>query len=138
MRESKETEEKSFTRDTIMAIEHTRNGFIDVCRYLLDSRSNFVILGEFITDNLGIEFGKLRHGSSGTYFITVQNVIQKFLICKTKLFLRLKADFREHSHGPGHNRSKCGYLLNEMPDLTFNHLSDLETGILKDMKMSLF
>ena len=35
---------KSSTRDTNLAIEHIYNGLIDVCRYLLSSGFNFVML----------------------------------------------------------------------------------------------
>ena len=129
---------KSFARDTSMTIEHTCNGLIDVCRHLLDSGFNFVILGEFTTDYLETEFCKLRQGSGDTYFITVQNVIQKFHIHKTKLLLRLKVDVREYSHDPGHTCSKCGYMLDELACQTVDHLPDLENWYPKEIKMSLF
>lgn len=41
----------------------------------------------------------------------------------------------EYGHGPGHNCSKCGYVLDELACQTLDHLPDLETGFPKDTKM---
>ena len=51
---------KSLTRDTSLAIKHICNDLIDVCRYLLNSRFNFVLLGEFTADYLESELGTLK------------------------------------------------------------------------------
>ena len=68
-----------FTCDTSVAIEHTCNGLIDLCKYLLNNGFNFVMLGEFTTDNLENEIVKLKQGSSSSvYLITVQSIIEKF------------------------------------------------------------
>ena len=45
------------------------------------------MLGIFTTEYLEKEFGKLRQGSGGTYFITVQHIMEKVAIKKTKLLL---------------------------------------------------
>ena len=74
---------------------------------------------------------------NGAYFITVQNVIEKFHIEKTKLLLQLKIDFTEYNFEPGHACSKCGYLLHESACEIFDQLPDLEMSP-KFMKMSLF
>ena len=72
-----------FTCDTSVAIEHTCNGLIDLCKYLLNNGFNFVMLGEFTTDNLENEIVKLKQGSSSSvYLITVQSIIEKFHIKK--------------------------------------------------------
>ena len=49
----------------------------------------YVMLGKFTSDHIEKEFGKLRQGSGGTYFITVQQVLEKVAISKTKLMLQL-------------------------------------------------
>ena len=36
--------------------------------------------------------GKLMQGSRGTYFITIQNMIEKLRIEKSKFFLQIKGD----------------------------------------------
>ena len=46
--------------DGNVSIEQTRNGLTDLCRYLLNIGFNFIILEEFITDNLVKEFAELR------------------------------------------------------------------------------
>ena len=68
---------KQFTRDTAQAIHHTWCGIVSLCRSLLRVSHNYVLLGTFSTDPLEKEFGKLRQGSGGTYFITVQEIIEK-------------------------------------------------------------
>ena len=62
-----------------------------------DTSFNFVMLGEFTSDFLENEFGKLRQGSGGSYFISVQNVIERFHIEKTKRLLELMVDVSEYS-----------------------------------------
>ena len=51
---------KLFTRDTSLAIEHTCNGSVDLCKHLLTNGFDYVMLGEFTTDYLENEFGRLR------------------------------------------------------------------------------
>ena len=43
------------------------------------------MLGNFSTDPLEKEFSKLRQGSGGTYFITVQQILEKVNISEAKL-----------------------------------------------------
>ena len=119
-------------------MEHTCNGLVELCKFLLTSGFDYVMLGEFNTDYLENEFGKLRQCSGGAYFITVQNIIEKFHIEKTKLLLQLKIDVTEYNLEPGHGCSKCGYLLDESACEIFDTLPDLETSLSKDVKMSLF
>lgn len=68
------------------------------------------MLGIFTSDPLGKQFDKLRQGCGGTYFITVQQILEKVEIAKKKLLLNLDMNidgFSVHSIG------KCGYLLHE-------------------------
>ena len=78
---------KQFTRDAAQVIYHTRNGIISLCRSLLRVSHNYVLLGTFSTDPLEKEFEKLRQGSGGTYFLTVQQIIEKLNISKASLLL---------------------------------------------------
>ena len=73
---------KQFTRDTALAIHHTCNGIVSLCRSLLQVSHNYVLLGTFSTDPLEKEFEYLHQRSGGTYFITVQQIIEKVNICK--------------------------------------------------------
>ena len=76
---------KQFTRDTAQAGHHTCNGIVSLCRSLLRVSYNYVLLGTFSTDPLEKEFWKLRQGSGGTYFKTVQQIIEKVNISKAFL-----------------------------------------------------
>ena len=40
-------------------------------------------------------YGKLRQGSGGTSFITVQQIIEKVTVNKTKLILKLDVDIKK-------------------------------------------
>ena len=61
---------------------------------ILDSKESFkyVVLGIFLTDSLEKQFSKLRQGSGGKYFITVQQIFEEITISKAKLVLNLNND----------------------------------------------
>ena len=128
---------KSPTTDTSIAIEHTCYGLVDICQFLLESGFNFVMLGEFTSDFLENEFGKLRQGSGGSYFISIQNVIEKFHIEKTKLLLELKVDVSEYSTCAGHECSKCEYITDDEVCVIFDLLPKFECHIQDNIKMAL-
>ncbi|GFO34950.1 transposable element p transposase [Plakobranchus ocellatus] len=52
--------QKQLTRDTAQAIFHTCNGLVSLCRHLLLTSHQYVLLGQFSTDPLVKEFSKLR------------------------------------------------------------------------------
>ena len=83
---------KSLTRDTSSALEHTCNELVKLSEFLPSLGHRYVLLGQFSTDDLEEIFSELRQGSGGTYFITVQNVVQKLQIQKTQLLLHLVVD----------------------------------------------
>ena len=56
-------------------------------------------------------FGKLRQGSGGTYFINVQQVIEKIKMQRVKLSLYIGIDIDSLSAESGHNCQKYGYFL---------------------------
>ena len=60
------------TKDTSDALFHTMNGLVELCRYLLETTHDYVLLGDFSTDPLEKEFRKLRQGFGVAYFLTVQ------------------------------------------------------------------
>ena len=82
--------QKQLTRDTAQAIFHTCNGLVSLCRQLLSTSHQYVLFGQFSTDPLEKEFSKLRQGSGGTYFINVQQIVEKSNINRAKLLLALK------------------------------------------------
>ena len=71
---------KQLTRDTAFAIYQTCNGLVELSRHLLSTTHQYVVLGKFTTDRLEKLFSKLRQGCGGTYFITVQQILEKLNI----------------------------------------------------------
>ena len=67
---------KKFFQNTVTAIHHTCKGIVSLCQHLLATSHNYVLLGEFSTDLLEKEFGKLRQGSGSTYFINVNSIFK--------------------------------------------------------------
>ena len=128
---------KQFTRDTGYAIHHTCYGIVDLVRYLLkDKKFQYVPLGKFTTDILEKYFGKLRQGSGGTYFITVQQIIEKVNIKRASLLLSLE-DISDLKGLEGHKCDSCDFQLDEEGVEIFDNLSELENSINLDTKMSL-
>ena len=128
---------KQFTRDTGRALEHTCRAFVDLVNHLLANGWSYVMLGIFTTDWLEKVFGKLRQGSGGTYFINVQQILEKVNIMKTKLLLNLDIDVDSFNVESGHSCDKCGYLLSEEACEVFDMLPELEKSLSQDVKSTL-
>ena len=80
MTEKQGKRQQQLTKDTARALSHTCRGIVDLTKYLLSSTHSYAILSQFSIDLLEKTFVKLRQGSGGTYFITVQQVLQKVKI----------------------------------------------------------
>ncbi|XP_047135436.2 uncharacterized protein LOC124812623 isoform X1 [Hydra vulgaris] len=128
---------KQLTCDTAQPIYHTCNGVVELCRSLLNSSHQYVILSEFSTDPLEKEFSKLRQGSGGTYFITVQQVIEKLNISRAKLLLSLNNPAVDICFDTTHSYPNCGFLLDESSAEIFDNLPNLESFISSDTNMAL-
>lgn len=126
---------KSLTLDTASNFYHTCRGLVDLAVFLLESNHEFVMLGNFTTDPLEKAFGKLRQGSGGTYFITVQQVLEKVAIQKTKLLLRLTDSVDVGVSG--HSCNLCVLAMTEETCLLFDSLSSYEEKLSIDAKMAL-
>lgn len=81
--------------------------------------------------------GKLIQGSRGTYFITIQNMIEKLLIEKSKFFLQIKGDISNFLYANWNGCECCGYSINKELYDALNKLLDLENAISKDLKIPL-
>ena len=103
---------KQLSRDTSLAIHQTCCGFVELAQHLLATTHSYVCLGKFSSDALEKVFGKLRQGSGGTYFISVQQVLEKLNIQKTSLLLGL-GDTNELPESFGHECDRCGFETNE-------------------------
>ena len=128
---------KHLTPDTSYALSHTLVGIVDLCKCQLDTTHDFVLLGNYSTDPLEKAFGKLRQGSGGTYFLNVQQIMEKLSINKTKLLLKLNADLGNICVNIGHECDHCGFLLDDESAEVFDNLSDLEEKVCKETMMSL-
>ena len=129
---------KEFTRDTAQAIHHTCKFTVSLCRFLLRVFYNYILLGTFSTDPLEKEFGKLRQGFGGTYFMNVQQIIEKVNISKASLLLSANnVNVDNFNIESGHSCFNCSFLLDENTAEIFDGLPELESSIPEDTKMVL-
>ena len=98
---------KQLSKDTATAIHQTCYGIVDLCRHLLATSHKYVLLGQFTTHHLEKEFGKLREGCGCTYFINVQQIIEKLHIKQTSLLLSLNIDIDSFDVTSGHECASC-------------------------------
>ena len=125
---------KQLTRDTGKALSHVCRGFIDLAHCLLNSGYEYVIFGWFTTDPLEKTFGKLRQGSGGTYFITVQSVIEKIRIQHAKLCLQIGVDI---DGSADHHCDFCKRPLTELEVSVFDSLPELENNVTRETMLSI-
>ena len=105
---------QKLTAETAYAFHHTCLGKVHLATYLLESGFDFVLLSEFSTDPLEKNFGKLRQGCGGTYFINVQQVSEKLSIAKAKLALRVEVDVQTFAGPEGHLCELCSYKMSAL------------------------
>ena len=127
---------KSLTRDTSLAIQQTCNGIRELTEELLGNSHENVLLGEFTTDYLEAKFGEFRQGSGGAYFITVQNLLEKLHIYKTRFMLHLDIDVPTDLTGE-HACFKCNYNLDDRLIVVMDNLLALESSLPEDVVMCL-
>ena len=119
-------------------MHHTCNGTVSLCRSLLRVSHNYVLLGTFSTDPLEKEFGKLHQGSGGTYFITVQQIIEKVNISKASLLLSANVNFDSVTVESGHPCFNCSFLLDENSAEIFDGLPELRLLIQDHLRRSFY
>ena len=107
---------------------------MDLCRTLLSRSHLYVLIGHFTTDPLKNEFSKLRQGSGGTYFLSLQQVVEKLDISKTKQLLNLKEDVRNLEVDVGHRCSKCCFSLDEVTSEILDSVPKLEENVAEKNK----
>ena len=131
---------KTLTRDTLACLPQTFNGLVELSEYLLRKELfEYVILGSFSTDPLEKEFSKLRQGSVGTYFITVQQILEKLNISKAKLLLKLNRETVNDLYHieSGHYWDKCSFKLTEQMCDIMDFLPEMQSSISEDSMMGL-
>ena len=90
----------------------------------------------FSTDNLELKLCEIRQGSGGTYFITVQNSLEKIQIQRPRLLLHLKVDLEEPTGN--HECLKCIGQLDENYCNLLEQFNILEEKLRDDVKSALF
>ena len=117
----------SFNKRYSRGLTHTCRGLVDWAKHLISKK--VIVWRVIYLWFFGKQFGKLRQGFGGTYFITVQQISEKVGIAKT---LDVKIDgFSIHSC------EKCGYLLDEDKCKILDSLPDLEKKLPSDVMMTL-
>ena len=102
MADSQGNRKKQLFQNTSTAIHHTWNVIVSLYRHLLATSHKYILLGQFSTDPFEKELGKLRQGSGGTYFINVQQCIEKLHIEQTSLLLNQNVNIDEFDVHPGY------------------------------------
>ena len=98
---------------------------------------DYVCIGQFTSDHIEKEFSRLRQGSGGTYFITVQQVIEKFDINRARLLASLDVELDDPEFSAGHKCSQCEYKLTDEQLEIFDTLETLENSMKEETKMAL-
>ena len=129
---------KQLSKDTAVAVHITCEGLVALAKDLLENHKyEYVCLGRFTKDPLEKEFGKLRQGSGGTYFINVQQIREKVNIKRTSLLLSQAGIEELETVDSGHKCGKCDYVLDEHSSEIFDNLPELEDEIPEHVKLSL-
>ena len=132
---------KCLTKDTSKAIWHTCNELVGPSKHLLKASHQYVLLGIFSTDHLEKHFGKLCQGCGGTYFITVQQIMEKMAIQKTKICLRFDDGSvlnTTGNHGQSvHACDKCSFTMTENICTIFGNLPEFEMHLPMETTMTL-
>ena len=128
---------KQVSKATAFCIHQSCYGQVNLCRYLLNKTQNYVFLGQFTSDHLEKEYSILRQRSGGTFFLSVQQVIENLRIKHASLLLKLNVDISNFNVKSGHQCALYHYKLSEDCCKIFDHLQDLESSIADDVKISL-
>ena len=115
----------------------TCNGIVSLCQHFLATSHKYVQLKQFSTDPFVKEIGKLRQRSGSTYFINVQQCIEKLHIKKTSLLLNQNVNIDEFDVNAGHQCTSCDYKLCEEGSEIFDHLKNFEPSLSNEIKMAL-
>ena len=132
---------KKLTQDTSNAWYHTCKGMVALCRYLLSTSHSYVLLGKFTTDPIERAFGQLRQGSGGTYFINVQQILEKVNINKTRMLLRANPEslMADPVGSEGHKCDRCNFnsYMDQYLCNIFDTLPEHEDSLSEETKQSL-
>lgn len=98
----------SLTTETRESTLQTLKGLIDLSEYLLhEVKVKFVLLGEFQSDCLEGEFGKIRGMFGGMYYVAAEQVLMASKIRQLKFLHDLDVDMASLESFPSHSLSSC-------------------------------
>ena len=124
------------TPDTSKAFAHTCRGLVDLSRTLLQrDEQEYVMFGDYTTDELEAEFIGFRQGFGGAHFITVQNIMERVRIDHARLLLQFGVEIPETD--AGHKCDVCDREMNENESEIFDGLEALETSLESSVLKSL-
>jgi hypothetical protein len=127
---------QSLTPDTSKAFAHTCRGMVDMSKTLLQrEEQEYVMLGDYTTDELEADFIGLRQGHGGAHFITHQNIVEKTRIAHARLLLKFGVEVPETN--AGHKCSICDRAMNEKESEIFDNIENLEENIHSSVLQSL-
>ena len=84
------------TADTSNALVITLEGISELIKLLLSKGFKYVLPGTIQSDRLEGDFGLYRQSSGGSYYISVQQVINSLSLQRLKLFDKLEIDSKSH------------------------------------------
>ena len=105
---------KKLCRDTAQIISDTCKGVVELVHFLFLQRNfKYVLLRKFSSDPLENQFGRFRQGCGSSYYLSVQQIVEKLNVYKSKLFLNKNKDAQslEELSDPGHNCLKCEFQI---------------------------
>ena len=105
---------KKLCRDTAQIISDTCKGVVELVHFLFLQRNfKYVLLRKFSSDPLENQFGRFRQGCGSSYYLSVQQIVEKLNVYKSKLFLNKNKDAQslEELPDPGHNCLKCEFQI---------------------------
>jgi hypothetical protein len=106
---------------------------VELAKFLLSTTHNYVALGKFSTDKLEKAYSKLRQGCGGTYFIAVQQILEKLNIQQANLLLQL-TDMDDLPDDTTHKCDRCCYRIDEEVAEVFDNLEELKKSLTVDTK----
>ena len=123
---------ESLAKDTSRGLPTCR-GLVNLAKHFISKNQlSYVMLELFTSDPLEKQFGKLWQGCGGTYFITVQQNLEKVWIAKLLPNFDVNIDVFSI-----HRCDKCGFLLDGDKCNILDSLPDLEKKLLSDVIMTL-
>ena len=108
---------------------------VQLSKYLIDTTYQYALLGNYTTYPLEKLIGKIRQGSGGTYYFSIQQVLEKVTIYRTKLLIQFEKSSDVLANlGLDHSFPKCKFLPSEGICNVIDNLPALCDSLTVDIK----